>query len=241
MQRCWKQKQIGQGGGQAGGQGGGAGRCSGRGFLCLVAAADGEEGVGCHRLCQVSRLKMLSVLILVPIAREGSDVKPNKSSFLYEQNHKLLFCRSASNQQNHQHHEKIVKFRNAKVATSTWLSHFLSLRLNFHFLRRRLDFSGKSSILPNPGVPDHLLNNHKIIKSLITNHCIATRFPKKKQRLRFFQRMLQLKELKKSRNLTTSQKSPKISEESEISSFDENRIMRSAVPRLFKVNIGNGS
>ena len=49
--------------------------------------------------------------------------------------------------------------------------------------------------------------------------------------MRFFQRMLQLKESKKSKNAT------KKSEEdlSEISSFDENRIMRSAVPRLFKV------
>lgn len=98
-------------------------------------------------------------------------MKPNKSSFLYDQNHNLLFC------------------RNAKVATSTWLSHFLSLR-----------------------------------------------FPKKKQRLRFFQRMLHLKDSKKSRNATISKKPPKKSEESEISSFDENRIMRSAVPRLFKVS-----
>ena len=67
----------------------------------------------------------------------------------------------------------------------------------------------------------------------------SSRFPRKKQRIRFLHGRLRLLNLRKSKTSSRVRNaSNKISEESELSSFDENRVMRSAVPRLFKVCIG---
>ena len=66
-----------------------------------------------------------------------------------------------------------------------------------------------------------------------------TKIQRMKQRIRFLHMRLRLLNLRKSKTSSrVRNSSDKISEESELSSFDENRVMRSAVPRLFKVCIG---
>ena len=58
--------------------------------------------------------------------REGINNKAERNTFLYDPEHRLLFCRNAKVV--HTFSPLVVFFSFFRVGTSTWLQHFLSLR-----------------------------------------------------------------------------------------------------------------